>query len=288
MPIAYGLFLKKTNPFQTQFTIYNLQFTIYNSTMRLKFVTCKVMQREAYLCASRSKNIIDIVLMPQGLHDTPDILRSKVQKELDKTSDVGKKPYDAIVLGYCLCSNGITGLHSDIPLVVARGHDCITLLLGSRHTYQNYFDTHKGIYWYSIGWIEQCNAPMPGKDRYEKKLAEYTVKYGAENADYLMKVEQTWIKEYKRAVFIDWGLPGTEAAKAYTRECAAYLNWDYDEIKGDPSLMQRLFDGDWNDDDFLVVEPGNTIRDDLTEPHIIKSEPHCNQCGQTEISPEPK
>ena len=257
--------------------------------MRLKFVTCKVMQREAYLCASRSRNIVDIVLMAQGLHDTPDILRSEVQKELDKTTDPAGKPYDAIMLGYCLCSNGITGLHSEIPVIVARGHDCMTLLLGSRGTYQDYFDTHKGVYWYSIGWIEQCNAPMPGKDRYEEKLAEYKEKYGDDNADYLMETEQGWIKEYKRAVFIDWGLPGAEKAKAYTKKCADYLNWDYDEIKGDPSLMQRLLDGDWDAGDFLVVEPGHTIRDDLTEPHIMKTEPHCGQCGNADTPPpEPK
>lgn len=252
--------------------------------MRLKFVICKVMQREAYLCASRSRNIVDIVLMPQGLHNTPDILRSEVQKELDKTADVAEKPYDAILLGYCLCSNGITGLHSDIPIVVARGHDCMTLLLGSRHTYQNYFDAHKGIYWYSTGWIENCL--MPGKQRYEEKLAEYKEKYGEDNAQYLMEMEQSWIKEYKRAVFIDWGLPGSGEAKEYTKECAAYLHWNYDEIKGVPSLMQRLLDGDWDKDDFLVVPPGHTIRDDLTEPHIMTSEPHCGQCGDFQTPPE--
>lgn len=249
--------------------------------MRLKFVTCKVMQREAYLCASRSKNIIDIVLMPQGLHDTPDILRGEVQKELDKTNDNSGKPYDAILLGYCLCSNGICGLHSSIPVVVTRGHDCITLLLGSRNRYQEYFDTHKGVYWYSLGWLEHCNELMPGKDRYEKLLAEYTKKYGEDNAQYLMEAEQTWIKEYKCAVFIDWDLPGSDQAKEYTKQCAEYLNWNYDEIKGDPSLMQRLVDGDWNKDDFLVVNPGQTIRDDLTEPHIIKTEPHCDNCRNT-------
>ncbi|MBL7214196.1 MAG: DUF1638 domain-containing protein [Phycisphaerae bacterium] len=254
--------------------------------MRLKFVTCKVMQREAYLCASRSKNIIDIVLMPQGLHDTPDVLRNEVQKELDKTTDAAGKPYDAVLLGYCLCSNGITGLHSDIRIIVARGHDCMTLLLGSRHIYQDYFDAHKGVYWYSVGWLEQCNDLMPGKDRYEQKLAEYTEKFGPDNAQYLMETEQTWIAEYQRAVFIDWNLPGTEDAKAYTKQCAAYLNWAYDEIKGDPSLMQRLLDGDCNPDDFLVVNPGEMIRDDLTEPHIMKSEPHCGQCGHAETSPE--
>jgi hypothetical protein len=248
--------------------------------MRLKFVTCKVIQREAYLCASRSKNIVDIVLMPQGLHDTPDILRSEVQKELDKTADGTGKPYDAILLGYCLCSNGITGLHSDIPIVVSRGHDCMTLLLGSRHRYQEYFDTHKGIYWYSIGWIEQCNVPMPGKERFETILAQYTEKYGNDNAQYLMEMEQSWIKEYKRAVFIDWGLPGSENAKNYTKECADYLGWEYDEIAGSDKLMQRLIEGDWNDEDFLVVPPGQTIRDDLTEAHIMKSEPYCGRCNK--------
>jgi len=254
--------------------------------MRYKFVTCKVMQREAYLCASGSKNIIDIVLMPQGLHDTPDILRSEVQKELNTTVDPSGKPYDAILLGYCLCSNGITGLHSNIPVVVARGHDCMTLLLGSRHTYQDYFDTHKGVYWYSIGWIEQCNAPMPGKERFETILAQYTEKYGEDNAQYLLETEQSWIKEYQRAVFIDWGLPGTDKAKAYTKECADYLGWEYDELKGGGELMRRLIDGDWANEDFLVVDPGQTIRDDLTEPHIMKTEPHCGRCGESHTPPE--
>jgi hypothetical protein len=248
--------------------------------MRFKFVICKVMQREAYLCASRSKNIIDIVLMPQGLHDTPDILRREVQKELDKTSDPSGKPYDAILLGYCLCSNGITGLYSDTPIAVARGHDCMTLLLGSRHRYQDYFDTHKGVYWYSIGWIEHCNELMPGKERYEKLLTEYTEKYGSDNALYLMETEQGWTKEYKRAAFIDWDLPGTEDAKKYTRQCAEYLNWEYDEIKGSDDLMRRLVDGDWDQEDFLIVPSGQTIRDDLTEPHIMKTEPHYGKCNK--------
>ena len=113
---------------------------------------------------------------------------------------------------------------------------------------------------------------------YEKLLAAYTQKYGEDNAQYLMEMEQSWIKEYKRAVFIDWCLPGTEQAKQYTKECAAYLGWEYDEIKGSDELMKRLVAGNWSDEDFLVVQPGQTIRDDLTEPHIMKTEPHCRQC----------
>ncbi|MEA3224886.1 MAG: DUF1638 domain-containing protein, partial [Planctomycetota bacterium] len=111
--------------------------------MRLQFISCKVMQREAYFCAARSKNIVDVVLMEQGLHDTPDELRKEVQKALGNTLDIQGRPYDASLLGYGLCSNGIVGLSAKIPIVVPRGHDCVTLLLGSKEKYQEYFDSHR-------------------------------------------------------------------------------------------------------------------------------------------------
>ena len=68
--------------------------------MRFQFIACKVMQREAYLCAARSENVVDVVLMPQGLHNEPDTLRAKVQEALDRTADVQERPYDASLLGY--------------------------------------------------------------------------------------------------------------------------------------------------------------------------------------------
>ena len=228
------------------------------------------MQREAYFCAARSKNVVDIVLMEQGLHDEPEKLRSEVQKALDNTCDIQGRPYDASLLGYGLCSNGIVGLSAKIPIVAPRGHDCITLLLGSKDKYQEYFDSHRGVYWYSAGWIE--SGKQPSEERYEKMLKEYKEKYGDDNAQYLMEVEQKWIKEYDWATYIDWGFVDSDEYKNYTKRCAEFLRWNYDELKGSPVLMQKLVDGDWHNSDFLVVKPGQKIGEDLTNDGIIKAE----------------
>ena len=238
--------------------------------MRLQFIICKVLQKEAYFCAARSKNTIDIVLMPKGLHNEPDKLRTQVQQALDCTCDIQDRTYDASLLGYGLCSNGIAGLSAKIPLVVPRGHDCITLLLGSKEKYRQYFDSHRGIYWYSPGWIEASD--QPGKERFDRVLKEYREKYGEDNAQYLMETEQKWMSEYNWATYIDWGFANSKQEKKYTKRCAEFLHWNYDELKGDPSLMQRFVDGDWNDDDFLTIKPGQTIAEDLTNPGIIKAQ----------------
>ncbi|MDD5458565.1 MAG: DUF1638 domain-containing protein [Phycisphaerae bacterium] len=239
--------------------------------MRLQFVICKVLQREAYFCAARSKNIVDIVTLPQGLHDTPDTLRKELQAALEKCEDVQGRKYDAHLLGYGMCSNGIVGIEAkQIPIVVPRGHDCITLLLGSKERYKEYFDSHRGTYWYSDGWIE-TNA-QPGKERYEKTLGEYREKYGDDNAEHLMEMEQNWMKEYQWATYIDWGLAGSEEHKKYTKQCAEFMHWNYDEIKGDSSLMQRLIDGNWQEQEVLVVKPGQKIIEDLTTPGLITAQ----------------
>jgi hypothetical protein len=228
------------------------------------------MQREAYYCAARSANIVDVVVMRQGLHTEPEKLRKEVQKHLDVTSDNQGRPYDASLLGYGLCSNGIVGLHSEIPIVVPRGHDCITLLLGSKEKYREYFESHKGTYWFSPGWIE--TDMQPGKERFEKTLKEYVEKFGEDNARYLVETEQSWLKEYHWATYIDWGFANNEQEKQLTKKAAGHLGWKYDELKGESGLMQRLVDGEWDEKEFLVVKPGQKITENLTDEGIIKAQ----------------
>ena len=61
-----------------------------------------------------------------------------------------------------------------------------------------------------------------------------------------MEMEQGWFKQYTTAAYIDLGVGNDEPYKKYTRECAEWLGWQYDEIKGDSSLFRRFVGGEWS------------------------------------------
>ena len=76
----------------------------------------------------------------------------KVQEAVNR---VDASRYDAILLGYGLCNNGIAGLRAPtIPLVVPRAHDCMTIFFGSKERYLEYFQQNPGTYFYTSGWLE--------------------------------------------------------------------------------------------------------------------------------------
>ncbi|MBT3275686.1 MAG: DUF1638 domain-containing protein, partial [Spirochaetales bacterium] len=163
----------------------------------------------------------------------------------------------------------LAGIHANnIPLVAVRAHDCITLLLGSKEKYRQFFDENPGTYWYSPGWIE--TGWQPGEARYKHQLAEYAVKYGEDNAKYLMEMESGWFTKYSNAAYVDLGFGDNREFKEFTRECARYLEWDYKELRGDPSLLIDWLEGNWDQERYLVVNPKEIIKpsDDLS---ILKS-----------------
>ena len=226
---------------------------------RFKLIGCKVLMRELYQLAYQSENIVDLLWKKQALHNTPDLLRKEVQAAIDAVEAEGEA-YDAILLGYCLCSNGIVGLHSKrIPLVIPRGHDCVTLLLGSKERYSEIFNSYGGgIYWYSPGWIE--NSIQPGKARFELAYNEYVEKYGEDNAQYLIDMEQGWMKEYKCALYVDWPEQHRQDYADFTKECADFLKWEYRAESGSSQLLKDMVDGNWDSAKFLVVQPGEAVQ----------------------------
>lgn len=234
--------------------------------LKLKIIACKVLMRELYKLAYESENIVDILRMKQELHNNPDELRMILQRNIDRIDDEDED-YDAILLGYCLCSNGIVGLHSKkYSIIVPKGHDCVTLLLGSKETYnKKFFGGDGGIYWYSPGWIEHTE--MPSEDRYLKTYDEYALKYGEDNAKYLMNMEQNWMSEYDKAIYIDWKSMSKPKCIEFSKQCARYMNWEFEQVIGSEKLLTDFIAGNW-DDRFILIPSNMRIRATFDEDII--------------------
>jgi hypothetical protein len=224
---------------------------------RTVVIACAVMEAEIAHFIRELPQIVHVEWVEQGLHNEPNKLREKLQATVARVEDATNA--EVIVLGYGLCSRGTEGvLTRRCRLVIARAHDCITHLLGSKERYAEYVKKNPGTYWYSPGWNK--HAPMPGRERHEKLLREYVEKYGEDNAQYLMDSEQHWFKTYDRATYVDLGVGGAEANLQYTRQCAEWLGWKCDHQRGDPALLRALLAGPWDNDRFVVLAPGQTFR----------------------------
>ena len=239
----------------------------------LKVLACKSLFRELSYLAAVSDNAIDMVCFKWGLHDVPGAIQKALQAEIDSIDsgdDVHTtyppfgRPFDAILLGYGLCSNGTVGLCSKkFPLVIPRGHDCITFFLGSKERYRQLFDeSHGGTVWYSPGWLE--SAPIIGRECHDHMIDIYTKKFGRQTAEELVEAYEQWQEPYTRLALVEWpefaGLPMAERTARFARESAEHAGWRMERIQGDSSLLRDFIDGNWDEQRFLVVPPGKTVK----------------------------
>ena len=121
--------------------------------MRLKCIGCDALARLIYLCAAHSPHLVDVTMLRLGLHRQPADLQVRLQREIDDSAGQG---YQAVVMAYGLCGKATAGITArDVPVVIPRAHDCITLFLGSRARYTQEHEKAPGTYWYSLDYIER-------------------------------------------------------------------------------------------------------------------------------------
>ena len=226
---------------------------------RYKLIGCEIMFREICLCASKSTNIIDLEFMPKGLHDIGETKMSALLQE--KIDSVDANKYEAVLMCYGLCNYGTKGLHAKIPMVIPKAHDCITLLMGSKEKYNDYFFNNPGTFFKSSGWIERDINPNETENSVTANLGmnKNFDEYDEEEAEYLKEMLGDWLQNYSKYTFIDTGTGNFSLYEQSIAEQAKNKNWDFEKINGDVSIIQDLMDGNWGSDKFLVIPPLNKI-----------------------------
>jgi hypothetical protein len=241
---------------------------------RFRMIACEVSHREVCAAVARSPNVIDVDFLPKGLHDLgAERMRMILQEAVDSS---GRGNCEAILLWYGLCNNGVCGIRAPIPLVAPRAHDCITLLLGSRKRFARYFEDNPGTFYKSPGWIERDTDPNDNPASITARLKmtrdprELAARFGQESAEYLAPLTADWLKHYRKLTFINTGVGDIPEYQNRSAALAAERKWEYEELQGDPGLLDRLLAGDWDPEDFLMVPTGHTIRPTFGED-IIES-----------------
>jgi hypothetical protein len=238
--------------------------------MILKVIACEIARREICHCLARSPNIVDLEFLPQGLHDTPARGRDELQRRIEA---VPAGRYDAVLLGYGLCGSILKDLRADpTRLVIPRAHDCITFFLGSKERYQRCFTDRPGTYYFTAGWLEVpvrrkgegasghgAFMPTQSTSTLQGNFAEWTAKYGEEQARYLLEEMLRWTQHYTHGTLIEFDFARPLRLGDQVRRLCAEKGWAFAEAAGDLGLLQRWLDGDWARADFLVVEPGQRV-----------------------------
>jgi hypothetical protein len=229
--------------------------------MRFKLISCEVLYREMCHACAHAPHQVDLEFLPKGLHDLGGKpMAAKIQEVVDRTPE---GMYDAILLGYGLCGNGLDGLCArHTRLVLPRAHDCIAMLMGSHARYQAYFDGNPGTYYRSTGWLERGKGLQQLTHNtmgFDESLEAMIRKYGEDNGRYLYEEMTRYQSQYSKLTFIETGL---EAGGKFIAEADAEAKekgWVFERLTGDLAWLGRLLEGEWTDAEFVVAEPGQRI-----------------------------
>jgi hypothetical protein len=194
-----------------------------------------------------------VSFLDYGLHRVPARLTWELQAAIDSIETPS-----LVVLGYGLCGNGLDGLRAGKHTLLApRADDCIAILLGSYRAYMQAFESEPGTYYLSKGWLESGSHPL-------KEYQEYVPKYGAEDAMWIMDQQY---QHYEKLVLVVHNEEELAQYRPQALEVARFCErWGmrYEEVIGSDAYVRRLvatvIAPDQIGDDFLLVPPGGTLR----------------------------
>jgi hypothetical protein len=91
-------------------------------------------------------------------------------------------------------------------------------------------------------------------------LEELVAAYGEEDGRFLFEQFNAFRKHYTGLTYISLPLASDEMSRSKAKAEAAKEGWNFEEVKGTLSILERLVNGNWSKGEILLVPPGATIR----------------------------
>jgi hypothetical protein len=206
-------------------------------------IACRTIADELNLAIKETGCKHPVLWMDAGLHANPDILKKKLQEELDRIDNV-----DQIILAYGYCGNALIGLKANnFSLVFPRADDCISLVLGSCKKRQE-VSKEMATYFLTKGWLDS--------DKNMWTEHQETIKrYGKERAD---RIANALYRNYKRLGVIETGAYKVNDILEQTQLIADELKLQHQILPGTIEYLKKLLTGPW-DDQFFIINKGGTV-----------------------------
>lgn len=231
-------------------------------------IACEVMRPEIERLLADMECPFHISWMKQGLHNSPDILRREVQRQIHEYEQAGATD---ILLGYGLCGRGLSGVTGEkATLVLPKVHDCVPLLLGVDQVEANRLSEGGCTLWMSPGWNRYELGPRLESE--ERRYEEYGELYGQEGAEYIKDMELSFFKNYVKACLIRWEdyWNDMQSLVRQSRAIAASKGLPYRECSGVSDFLCALLSGG-RTASFFHLEPGASVDIDANGNLIITS-----------------
>lgn len=221
-------------------------------------IACEVFRQEILAFLSEEKLAFrQIEWLEMGLHDQPDLLRSKMQNRIQDWED--KEEVSRIYLAYGCCGSGLVGVRSEKKtIIIPKAHDCISILLGGPKPHSELLKKNPGTYFYTPGWIHERRVPGPDRENWLRKKYQELYPDDPEYVDDLIDVDKEIFGQHNCAACIN--LVNDPETENYSKACAKHLGWSYQKLKGDRTLLMDLLRGPKSEDDrFVFLNPGHYL-----------------------------
>lgn len=222
--------------------------------MQTVIIACQTISAEVELAMEHTGCAHDVIWIESGLHNNPDMLRARLQEQLDEL-----KGYDRVLMAFGTCGNSVVDLHTgDFELILPRVDDCITLMLGSQQE-RNRISQGAGTYFLTKGWMKH-ESNIYSEYQYTLK------KYGARRTKSLYK---TILAHYDKLAIVDTGTYAFDEFIEFTKPVAEALGLRQYPVKGTISYIEELFTDPYDPKRFTIVPPNTVITMKLLNPEVF-------------------